>query len=147
MVLESQTHYKSKFMKKLLSLTLILLSSYAFSKEILITKQGGKPCKSDNTQMCYNRVYVHDTDARYTSRCEGRGGETCPKVYYVSIGGNSFNVEPTIAQIEKAIVEGETSGKGSVYENGVLVATYFYTGQLNEFDMLEYSITMNCIEK
>lgn len=134
-------------MKKILTISLMLFSVVAFSKEIRITIEGGKPCKSNPTEVCFNRVYTHDNDKSFVKSCTGRGINPCPKSGIVSVGHANLDSDAIVALVETSILTGNNSGKGVVQGTEGVIATYTWTGKVNADGLLDYEINISTIEE
>lgn len=130
-------------MKKLITLSLMLVSVFAFSKDIKITRSGGKPCKSNENEVCFKTVDVTQTERRYTQECMGRGINRCPKFGVVSTGADQLDVDAIQANVFNNILQGNNSGKGVVTGHEGVIATYHWKGRINADQMVEYEIDIS----
>lgn len=134
-------------MKKILTISLMLFSVLAFSKEIKITREGGKPCKSNPSEVCYNRVYTHDTERSYHRSCTGKGLNECPKAGVVSVGHANLDTDAIVSLVETNILSGSTSGKGVVKGTEGVIATYSWSGKVNLDNIMEFEINITTVEE
>ena len=130
--------------KTILLFASLMLAFTGFSKEIIITKKGGKKCSIGSSEICYDYVKVRDNEDRYTQTCKDKGPNKCPKVGIVSVGTIAFDMDNFIVNVENAIINGSTSASGVITDsNGVIVANYTWTGLINVEGNLEYDIIIN----
>ncbi len=133
-------------MKTLLSLLLIFITTFSFAKEIVVTKQGGKPCKGNKSEICYDYVYYRDTNEKLTIKCTDAGNQGCPAGNIVVVGQHIMDVDGIIANVESEIIQGSLNGNGTVLGGGTVIANYSWVGLVNEDNILEYVITINTVE-
>jgi hypothetical protein len=84
------------------------------AKEIRLIKKNGKPCKGDKENICYDKIYIRNTEYAHQQACENPGFEKCPKVSIVTVGGlANFDFEGLVVNVESEIIRGETKKKES----------------------------------
>lgn len=133
-------------MKKIMITMIAVLGMVSSNaKEIIITKEGGKRCKEDKSQVCYNYVKVSEREHSFHQDCKGKGINKCPKVGIVSVGGlSNFNFENFVVNVESEIIRGITEKKGVIFgEEEQIIAYYYWNGRVNENDIIEYEILIN----
>lgn len=121
----------------------MLFTVFAYSKDIKITRTGGKPCRGNENEVCFKKVDITQTDRRYTQECSGRGINKCPKFGVISTGANHLDVDAIEGNVFNNILQGNNKGKAIVYGHEGVIATYHWNGKINEDDIVEYSIEIS----
>ena len=133
-------------MKKIMITMIAVLGMVSSNaKDVIIIKKGGKKCKEDKSQICYDYIKTSDREHSFRQNCEGIGINQCPKVGIVSVGGlANFDFEGLVVNVESEIIRGETKKKGIIFnEDGHTVAYYSWNGRINDDDIIEYEIIIN----
>jgi len=133
-------------MKKIMITMMAVLGIASLNaKEVIILKEGGKRCKEDKSQVCYNYVKTTDREHSFHQDCKGKGINQCPKVGIVSVGGlANFDFENFVVNVESEIIQGETEKNGVISDSeGQPIAYYSWNGRINDDDIIEYEILIN----
>jgi len=133
-------------MKKIMITMIAVLGMVSSNaKDVIITKKGGKKCKEDKSQICYDYIKTSDREHSFRQNCEGKGINQCPKVGIVSVGGlANFDFEGLVVNVESEIIRGETEKNGIIFNSeGQPIAYYSWNGRINDDDIIEYEILIN----
>lgn len=115
------------------------------AKEIRLIKKGGKPCRGDKPEVCYDAIQVRSTDDVFQQSCSGSGINKCPKVGLMTVGGVlPFDVDVFVFNIEQDIVSGVTSRNGVIHDsNNEIIASYSWTGLVNSEGFIEFQAVIS----
>lgn len=132
-------------MKKIMITMIAVLGIASLeAKEIRLIKKNGKPCKGDKENICYDKIYIRNTEYAHQQACENPGFEKCPKVSIVTVGGlANFDFEGLVVNVESEIIRGETEKKGIIFDSeGQPIAYNLWNGRINDDDIIEYEIEL-----